>query len=122
MAEIQVMIGPVAGLAESPVWDVAQQRLFWVDVGEGMVFRCTADGRELTVWPIRAHISSIAPCASGGLIATIDTCLYHLDLHADRRELVVDVKDGPGFGFNDGKVDRQGRFMTGLVEKAPEIR
>jgi sugar lactone lactonase YvrE len=112
------MIGPIAGLTESPVWDVEEQRLYWVDIAEGALFRCTADGRELSVWPIGGETTSISLRQRGGIITTIGSCIYRFDPATGERELVLDAEPRPGFGFNDGKADRQGRFITGIVEKA----
>ena len=36
--------------AKGPLWDVDEQRLYWIDSFDGRVFRCTADGRELRAW------------------------------------------------------------------------
>ena len=115
---IEILTSSLSGLAESPIWDVEEQRLYWIDNAEGHVFRCTADGREVAVWPVGGHITSIAPRTRGGVIVTIDSAFYEVDLATSEKKVLFDVESGPGFGFNDGKVDRQGRFVSGLVEKA----
>ena len=42
--EVLVDVKPILG--EGPLWDVEQQRLYFIDSFGGVVYRCTADGRE----------------------------------------------------------------------------
>jgi sugar lactone lactonase YvrE len=105
-------------MGESPLWDVAEQRLYWIDVMEGNVFKSTPDGRDLQASQFPGHVTSIALRASGGLVVTSGTGLYLFDRRSTDIELLFDADTGPGFSFNDGKVDRQGRFVTGLVDQS----
>jgi sugar lactone lactonase YvrE len=112
-----VLTSSLAGLAESPLWDVDEQRLYWIDNAEGLVFRCTSDGRELEVWPLGRPLTSIALRTEGGLVATRGSTVQTVDLSTGQTEVLFDAEPGPGFGFNDGKIDRQGRLVSGLVER-----
>jgi sugar lactone lactonase YvrE len=100
------------------VWDVDEQRLYWVDNSRSRIFRSTADGRELSVWSFPGRVTSVASRARGGLIATSRTTLTTFDLETGEAEVVFDAGTGPGFVFNDAKADRQGRLIAGLVEGA----
>jgi L-arabinonolactonase len=115
---IEVVVGPLAGLGESPVWDVDEQRLYWVDNSRSRIFRSTADGRELSVWTFPGRVTSVAVRAGGGLVATSRTTLCTFDLDTCEVEVIFDAGTGPGFVFNDAKADRQGRLVAGLVELA----
>ena len=44
---IEVLVDVKTTLGEGPLWDVEEQRLYWIDSFDGRVFRCTADGREV---------------------------------------------------------------------------
>ena len=44
---VEVVLDVKTTLGEGPLWDVDQQRLYWIDSFDGRVFRSTADGREL---------------------------------------------------------------------------
>ncbi len=42
---IEVLVDVKTTLGEGPVWDVEQQRLYWIDSADGRILRCTDDGR-----------------------------------------------------------------------------
>lgn len=110
-------------LGESPLWDVDEQRLYWVDSSGRKVFRCTADGAELRAWDVPQPIGSMALRQKGGALVALARGLHFLDFRTGDVNLVVDPEpDCPDNRLNDGKVDRQGRFVVGAMdttEKAP---
>ena len=57
---IEVVLDVKTTLGEGPLWDVDQQRLYWIDSFDGRVFRSTADGRELRCWDVPQKIGSMA--------------------------------------------------------------
>jgi sugar lactone lactonase YvrE len=118
MVRIEVVVGSLIGMGESPVWDVDEQRLYWVDNSRSRIWRSTADGRELSVWSFPGRVTSLARRAKGGLIAASRTTLCTFDLDTGEGEVIFDAGKGAGFVFNDAKADRQGRFIAGLVELA----
>ena len=104
-----------ATLGEGPVWVGREQALYWVDIPEQKLFRCSeADGtltRDLV-----AHLCSLAPRAQGGFIGAGYDGFVTID---DERVTHVDNPE-PDLAtnrFNDGKVDRQGRFWAGTMDR-----
>ena len=66
---IEVLLDLKTRLGESPVWDVEQQRLWWVDSLDGRLFACNAQGCARTAkarwWRCRmAFICLTSPAAS----------------------------------------------------------
>jgi sugar lactone lactonase YvrE len=57
---IEVLIDVKTTLGEGPLWDVDQERLYWIDSFDGRVFRATADGREIRCWDLPQKIGSMA--------------------------------------------------------------
>jgi len=47
---IEVLVDVKTILGEGPLWDVEQQRLYWIDSFGANIFRCTHDGREIRAW------------------------------------------------------------------------
>lgn len=45
--KIEIIADVKTTLGEGPLWDVGQQRLYWIDSFDGRVFRATHDGREI---------------------------------------------------------------------------
>lgn len=114
MPEIRVLTPALALLGENPIWDVETQRLYWLDVFGRAIFRCTADGRELTVWNSQ-QMSGLALRSGGGAVAVAGRQVLLYDIQAGSGEVVFEGE----LPFNDCKIDRQGRLVTGTV--APEF-
>jgi len=105
-------------LGEGPVWDIATERLFWID-GLGRKLYCQdADGTPLHEWPMPKAPGSFALRERGGLIMAYRNGLALIDPFERR---FTDLPTGPlEFGkerFNDGKCDRRGRFWAGTFDK-----
>lgn len=104
---------------ESPVWDAAQQALYWVDIPAGRLHRWTlADGRHQS-WQGPQMLACIAQSGDGSWIAGMESGLFNLQLHSDGRldaNLLSPVTHAqPNMRFNDGRCDRQGRFWAGTM-------
>ena len=63
---IEVLIDVKTLLGEGPLWDVDEQRLYFIDSFGCNVFRCTADGGEVRAWDVPAKIGSMALRKEGG--------------------------------------------------------
>nr|WP_275901975.1 SMP-30/gluconolactonase/LRE family protein [Brevibacterium zhoupengii] len=109
-------------MGEGPVWDAASQRLHWVDSADGRIFRSTAQGTELRAWEVGEPIGSIAVGADNSyFLAALQSGLYRIDVESGAKELLVDPEpDQPKNRLNDGKVDRQGRFVFGSMDTLEE--
>jgi L-arabinonolactonase len=115
--QIEIVADVKTALGESPLWDVDEQRLYWIDSFGQRVFRCTADGDELRAWDVPQPIGSIALRRDGGAIVALARGLHFLDLVTGHVELIVDPEpDRTNNRLNDGKVDRQGRFVVGAMD------
>lgn len=104
-------------LGEGPLWDVAEQRLYWVDSQDGRIFRATQHGGELRAWEVGQKIGSMCLRQQGGAIVSLQRGFHTLDLGSGALELIHDPEpDAPDNRLNDGKVDRQGRFLAGSMD------
>jgi sugar lactone lactonase YvrE len=115
---IEIVVDVKTTLGEGPVWDVEQQRLYWIDSFDGRILRCTEDGRELRAWDVGQKIGSMALRKNGdAAIVALQDGLYSLDMGSGDLQLIVDPEPGrPNNRLNDGKVDRQGRFIVGSMD------
>src|SRR5215210_6968770 len=113
--KIDIFVDVKTILGEGPLWDVEQERLYWVDSLGQRVFRATADGRELRSWLVPAPIGSMALTRDGNTaITALANGLHVLDLATGEVELITDPESNlPKNRLNDGKVDRRGRFVFG---------
>ena len=115
---IEVLVDVKTILGEGPLWDVEQQRLYWIDSFGCNVFRCTADGREIRAWDVPGKIGSMALRKDGnGAICSLQDGFYALDFKAGDSTLINNpIGNNPAIRLNDGKVDRRGRFIAGSMD------
>jgi sugar lactone lactonase YvrE len=111
------VLAPVRNrVGESPLWSVAEQALWWVDIEGRTLFRHDAARGALQQWPAAQRIGSIALHAGGGVLAAMETGLFHLrpgehgELAAQSLAVVQHAR--PNMRFNDGRCDRAGRFWV----------
>lgn len=119
---IEIVADVKTTLGEGPVWDVEHQRLYWIDSFDGRVLRCTEDGRELRAWDVGEKIGSMALRRNGdAAIVALQSGLHTLDLATGELGLIIDPEpELPNNRLNDGKVDRQGRFVFGSMDTQEE--
>ena len=115
-SNVQCVADVHAALGEGPVWVEREAALYWVDIKGRKIFRLSNDG-DLREWPTPFRVGSIAPRATGGFIAGTDQGFAHIDLESGRFEVLYDPEAHlPENRFNDGKVDRHGRFWAGTMD------
>ncbi len=109
-------------LGESPCWDGAAGRLYWIDAWRARVHAFDPATRETSCTDLAQAlgglpIGSIGLQASGGLIAGVRGGFHHLDLERRAARLIAAVEtDRPSTNrLNDGKCDRAGRFWCASV-------
>jgi len=105
-----------AVLGEGPVWVSREAALYWVDIKGRKIFRLDQQGK-VSEWATPFRVGSLAPRASGDFIAGTDQGIAAIDLEAGQFE-IVDHPEAhlPDNRFNDGKVDRRGRFWIGSMD------
>ena len=113
---VQCVADVHAVLGEGPVWVEREQALYWVDIKGRKIFRLDKSG-QLTEWPTPFRVGSIVPKRSGGFIAGTDEGIARVDPEAGRFDIVARPEpELPNNRFNDGKVDRRGRFWAGTMD------
>lgn len=119
MSEPFVAVRQSCLLGESPIWSVAEQALYWVDIKNPMIYRLDPASGDIKNWRIQTEIGSIGFAGEGRLIAGTRMGFAYINLDDGSFE---ELEDPEGDGrmnavrMNDGKVDRQGRFWCGTME------
>jgi len=117
MLKIELLIDARADLGEGPLRDVAEQRLYWIDSHGKAVHACDADGGNARSWAVPEHIGSLALRRQGGAIVALRDGFYTLNLTTGSTQKLADPDPGKArIRMNDGKVDRQGRFVAGYMD------
>ena len=115
--EIKQLVDCRTLLGEGPLWDVDEQRIYWIDSFGCKVFRAAPDGSEVESWNVPDKIGSMALRRKGGAVVSLRTGFHFLDLKSGDCELIVDPEpDKETTRLNDGKVDKRGRFVAGSMD------
>ena len=113
---IQCVADVRAVLGEGPVWVEREGALYWVDINGRAIFRL-GEGDQLERWETPFRIGTLAPRAGGGFVAGTDAGIAAVDLETGCFEIVQNPEEHlPNNRFNDGKVDRRGRFWAGTMD------
>lgn len=117
MLRIEVFSDTRDALGEGPLWDVREQRLYWIDSYGPAVYSCDVDGRNRKHWAVPEPIGSLALREKGGAIVALRSGFHSLDFATGEVSLIAETQPGELTPrLNDGKVDRQGRFIAGSMD------
>lgn len=111
VADVQAVLG------EGPQWVPAEAALLWVDIKGRRLFRLGPAGLE--IWTTPMQVGSIAPRALGGYVAATEQGFHLVQLTGAEASFIplLDPETHlPDNRFNDGKVDRAGRFWAGTMD------
>ena len=104
-------------LGEGPLWDPRDGVLYWVDSNGCRVRRLDPASGEVRDWPVPERIGSLALRESGDAVIALKSGFHFLDFESGAATPIVDPEAGEErTRFNDGKVDRQGRFLAGSMD------
>ncbi|HOA49231.1 MAG TPA: SMP-30/gluconolactonase/LRE family protein [Novosphingobium sp.] len=102
-----------ARLGESPLWDDANDCLWWVDAIGQRIRASDLAGNLLTDIATDQPVGSIG-LAAGGLIVALTDEFHLLDAASGRMECLARLPGNrTGKRLNDGKVDPAGRYICG---------
>jgi len=115
---IELIVDAHASLGEGPLWDVDEQRLYWIDSLAPAVHVCDTNGGSRRTWPLPEPIGSLALRRKGdGAVLALQSGFHFLDFASGAVVRIAEPDPGkPRIRMNDGKVDRRGRFVAGYMD------
>jgi L-arabinonolactonase len=117
MLRIEIFSEGRDDLGEGPLWDAEEQRLYWVDSYGPMIHSADVRGGERRSWNLPEPIGSLALREKGGAIVSLRSGFFALDFKTGEVDCVAQTQPGEITPrMNDGKVDRQGRFIAGSMD------
>lgn len=104
-------------LGEGPTWDSQGQALWWCDIYGPTLERWVPMSAARRSWKLPEAIGSFALCETGNrAILALASGFHALNLDSGTLTPIADPEaDRPGTRFNDGRCDRQGRFLAGTM-------
>lgn len=101
---------------ESPVWSSRENSLYWVDVRSNAICRMTSSG-ETSRWDVQERVSSVGFRKGGGLIATLRSGIYAIDISScgssASKVLITNPLLPVGTRPKEGKADACGYWWFG---------
>ena len=106
------------GTGESPVWDPVERTLWWTDIPGKRLHRLDAAGKVST-FAMPGRVGCLALRHAGGLVLAMEHGFATWDPMQASPMLGPEPERGlAGHRFNDGRCDRQGRFLAGSMNTA----
>ncbi|MCZ4312571.1 SMP-30/gluconolactonase/LRE family protein [Comamonadaceae bacterium G21597-S1] len=103
-------------LGECPLWDSRDDCLYWIDSKAPVVRRLHPASGGRTEWPLPSDVGSIALTETGRILLALADGFHLLDPRTGAVTPVAKVTHKAGdIRMNDGRTDRQGRFIAGSL-------
>ncbi len=111
-------------VGEGALWDSKRKCLYWVDAMRNLIRRYVPATGKITDWKMPEHVGSLAlHDEDNKLIAALRDGFYEVSLITGEASAIARPNDIPeGARLNDGKTDRQGRFLSGVILSNPWLR
>jgi len=117
----QLLIDSKCALGEGPIWHIARQQLFFLDINNKTLFAATADGQIARRWHFEQMVSAAAIIDSNHLAILTDTGLSRLELETGAQEPIIEIEaDNPGTRGNDSRVHPSGAFWIGTMDRTEQ--
>lgn len=107
-------------VGECPVWSVAEQALYWVDIEGRQVHRFDWATQTQQSWLMPERVGCIALVAGGRkVVAAMESGIFEVELLPSLEaqvHLLAPIKyPQSNMRFNDGRCDRSGRFWVSTM-------
>ena len=107
-----------ASLGECPLWSVAEQALYWIDINAPSLNRFDPTSGENVAMPMPESIGCYAFRERGGFVVALRSGVWLCDANGQFERRVADAPyDTTHYRFNDGRCDPQGRFIVGTMNE-----
>lgn len=104
-------------LGEGAVWDVGDQRLWWVDITAGLIHCHDPVAGTNETFDFGEPVGCLARRDKGGLVLAAKSGFWFYDPESGARQHIADPESHlPANRFNDGGTDLQGRFWAGTMK------
>lgn len=105
-------------LGECPLWSVAEQVLYFVDIKQSRIHRFDPVANDLQTMQLPEEVGCIGLAKNGGFVAGLRSGIWLLDSQGRMQVKLADNPEDQSVSrFNDGMVDPMGRFVAGTVDE-----
>ncbi len=117
--KFELIIDSNIELAETPIWDHRNGKLYWNDLFTGDVFEFDPVTKQSRMWKTNKLIGSSIPCEDESkLFVMLEDGAYLLDKESGELTLIADPEPGNDKNrYNDTRIDAAGRIFASSVAK-----
>lgn len=119
MSSAELIFDGKQGTGESPVWLPEEQALYWVDIPAKRIWSWIASDGATRSWLLPEMVGCIAHVSGNKWLAAMETGVFSVALNIDdsvNTALLAKANHvSTNMRFNDGRCDRQGRFLAGTM-------
>jgi sugar lactone lactonase YvrE len=118
MSSLTCVLDAKASLGECAIWSVDDQALWWVDINAPSLNRFDpASGSNRSI-ALPASVGSFAIRERGGFVLALRDGVWFADAQGRLERRIAEAPfAGATHRFNDGRCDRQGRFLVGSLNE-----
>lgn len=118
--DARLLVKAAAEVGEGPAWHAETGILSWVDIPQGRVHLCSADGEERGIHQIGRMVGAALPGPSGFLLAE-EHGFSILSEQGGLSPVLPMLEEQRDLRFNDAKADPAGRVFAGTMafDKTP---
>jgi L-arabinonolactonase len=122
-AQATLVVDAQCTLGEGATWCARSGHLYWTDIEGARLWRYAPRDGSSTSWPMPERLATFALCADPQmLLLGLATQLAFFDLGTGNLRPIIDVEPGINTRVNDGRCDRQGRFVFGTKDEGAPVR
>lgn len=119
MYEIENVVAAHNTLGEGPIWSPRERLLYWLDIPQQRLFYFDPNTGEQKKIELGQAVGCLALHERGGLVLAMGEGISYWD--NNQYEVLVSRQQlGTTNRFNDGAVDRAGRFWVGTASDQPD--
>lgn len=119
---IECVISGAPRLGEGAVWDIQDQRLWWVDITGGLIHCYDPESGQNQTFDFGEPVGSLARRDKGGLVVSARSGFWLYDPETGQKTALSDPEAHLAENrFNDGTADPAGRFWAGtMMDEKPQ--
>jgi sugar lactone lactonase YvrE len=118
MSDFELVWDSRCGVAESPVWDAANRRLLFCDIGGKRINALAVDTNARSGWDFAEVVGSFGLCRSGKLVVSQRHHVVLFDpVSGISQDLTPKIDEPLTNRLNDGKVGPDGAFWVGSMDE-----
>ena len=117
----EIFVAHTSLLAESPVWDADNNRIYWVDIEKGILHWYNFSDQSKHEFSTGQKIGSVGLVSENRLVAALENGFFYIDtLKKSVTPILQTESEISTNRFNDGKCDPMGRFWAGTMSMTGE--